>query len=186
MADLNARMKMHMSDREKVQDFINRLRESLVLGESNGMSTEDKINLRKRILDETAKLRQIVKHINRLKTMSRKSGTILPFSPFKTPTFYRTRGALRHRVQRGYRDRAASLRGQYDVSKLRPSASNYGTLKEQYEQSLKNIDDSTDLAYRDWDSQNIPLWKLRVSGKSRKSRRPKSKRRRASRRRTYF
>jgi hypothetical protein len=131
------------------------------------VNREDLIKKRLELRSLNEQHRDASKAMNKLRNTTRKNGTLLPFSPYRTPTLYNSRPALDARVKRGLEERKARLTAA--LGPLRQTQS--------YANKTKEIND-TDLLYRDFASRDFPVSQLQITGRSssRGSRRSGSRR----------
>jgi hypothetical protein len=122
--------------------------------------------LRKSLLSEKAKLKNVRTLRNNL-TNTFKRGTALPFSPFGTPSHYKTRRALRARVRRGFRGKEHEHNNAFDalneLSLVRPLTKyEHRKLRTRTKHNRKSNKAIFKQAFQQWDSRRIPLWKTRI------------------------
>lgn len=179
-------------DKEDQKERVAAARELLANAEeaaSDDLTPDKKreiIALRKQYNAEVDTLREISATHRQMKRSKSKKGTLLPLTPYRTPTLYKTRKAIQDRVRRGFDEKkqeyaknlqtiSPSLRAKY------PNTSSPNIRAA----AIRDYGEELDLDYEDWDTRRHPLWAMRVGHrkKRRATKKRRGKKRRGTRRR---
>jgi uncharacterized protein (UPF0335 family) len=120
------------------------------------LSKKTIVYLRDILQSNRKRIRAIPSSIKKLSQTMKKKGTLLPFSPYITPSFYRTRKAMNNRVHRGFMQRAHKKEEM--EAQLHPT---YKTDPElQWTISDRHIRNASN-DYNKWIAKKVPLTKKR-------------------------
>lgn len=125
-------------------------------------------SIQKHLKAERSKLSN-VRTLRRKFKNSFKKGTALPFSPFVTPTHYKSRKALNARVRLGFRRKVRAYNLDHEnktINKLkydRPLTKyHHKKVKKHTAKFRRATRANMANAYDGWKSRRLPLWKTRV------------------------